>query len=378
MTARTRQRTEGEDNSLASAVLARHRRRTRGADPTGPAGDDPAPVPERLLVPTGSTLLNLALSGSPWGALPPGSMVSMPGESNSGKTMLARSMFAEMCADPRFADWDLVHDNAEAKSGDVMPAVFGTLAAARVRTLIPLTDPPCSNTVESFLLGLVRMARAGRPFLYVLDSLDALVATEEQERLEAKLGGAKAKGTMGMERAKQMSELLRLSGREVARSGGVLVLISQTRDDNASPFPGAKTTAGGRALLFWAVAQLWLKVLGRIKTPDKRHTLGVTCAWRVRKNHITGREGEGEFPIYYALGIDDVGNCVDWLVAEGVWPQRKLTVEAPQMRLAATRDKLLRTIEQRGWERNLRELVGREWARTEERAAMRDRKRRYE
>ena len=72
-----------------------------------------AASPPLILIPTGSVLLNLACSNSKRGGFGAGKMVNLIGDSSSGKTLLALSMFAEVAKLKQFKDYHFVYDDVE-------------------------------------------------------------------------------------------------------------------------------------------------------------------------------------------------------------------------------------------------------------------------
>ena len=66
-----------------------------------------------LLIPSGSIMLNLACSDRWDGAWKPGRIVNIIGDSSSGKTLLALSMFGEMGLREKFDEYRFIYDDAE-------------------------------------------------------------------------------------------------------------------------------------------------------------------------------------------------------------------------------------------------------------------------
>jgi hypothetical protein len=92
--------------------------------------------------------------------------------------------------------------------------------------------------------------------------------------------------------------------------------------------------------------------------------IGIVSKVHFTKNKITGRLRECELPIYYDYGVDDIGSCVDWLVAQGAWKEVKGSIQCPLGTLS--RAKLIQEIEARGFPPQLRSATARAWARREE------------
>jgi hypothetical protein len=84
---------------------------------------------------------------------------------------------------------------------------------------------------------------------------------------------------------------------------------------------------------------------------------GITSRARVTKNRVTGRDRTIEFPIYHSHGIDDVGGCVDYLLAAKHWTKEKQTITAPEVDFTGTYERLIRHIEEQAFEPELRAAV---------------------
>jgi recombination protein RecA len=247
-----------------------------------------------------------------------------------------------------------------------------------------------SATAEDFYYHLDDAHAAGKPFIYVLDSMDALDTRYADKKFhEAKTAarrGTAAKGDYGDGKAKINSTRIRSVVTKLRATGSILVVLSQTRDNiDAGLFEEQQTHAGGRALKFYATVQLWSSVAGRIKrTVRKREVVvGVRVRVRVRKNRITGRERSVEFPIYYDTGIDDIGGMVDWLTTWGYWPVNK----SGDINAAAygdvyagrpwDRESLIKWVEEEGLRTELEDTVAAAWADVEARVAV-QRRSKYE
>lgn len=323
------------------------------------------PYTDKDLLSTGSTLLNLACSNSPNGGFRLGRMVNLIGDSSSGKTLQCLSLLAEAAQDSRFDDYQLILDDAEAAQGFNIAYLFGQSLANRIES--PLKDedgkPLGSDTIQQFQYHVTRLLDSKTPFIYVLDSFDALSSDEEIKRMDDAMDsydkGKEVKGTYAMEKAKVSGRALAMIVRKLWKSQSIVIIISQTRD-NIDPMSfSKKTRSGGKALKFYATHEIWMAVAGKKKSKDR--VIGVDSKIKISKNKLTGKIRECEFPIYYDYGIDDIGSCVDFLVKEGHWKKQALTINAEELGLSATRDKLIRAIEDNRYERKLKRIVGKVW-----------------
>ena len=287
---------------------------------------NPEPEVTRLFVPTGSALLNLALSDRTNGGFLTGKIVNVIGDSSSGKTFLCLTTLAETAHNPTFDDYLLVYDDTEASNEFNIEKLFGSKTAERIMppSLDP-EEPGHSHTMMDFQSNIRRLLKGDKPFIYVQDSFDALTTDEELKHAadlqKARDSGKEAKGTYGMEKAKQASILLRLIAADIKRTKSLVIIISQVRT-NIDPMSfQRKTRAGGKALTFYCAVEMWLAVARKlsIKINDKNRNIGIINHIRITKNKYNGKMRELSLRILYSYGIDDINSCIDFLIEERVW-----------------------------------------------------------
>lgn len=360
------------------------------SDEVKSAAKSPAGEPEEIrrkdLLSTGSTLLNLACSNCPFGGFLRGHYYFLVGDSASGKTWISMTCFAEASHNSRFKDYRLIYDNVEGGALFDVERYFGRATAEKVES--PGKDeegrPRDSQTIEDFYFHVDDAIRKGKPFIYVLDSMDALSSQDEAEKFaqqkEAHRKGKEVPGSYGDGKAKKNSAGIRQLLGPLKQSGSILIIINQTRDNigfGAQFNP--KTRSGGHALRFYATVEMWSSVKGKIKKTikGKARNVGVLAEIRIKKNRITGQEHVIEVPFYPSYGLDDMGSCVQYLIDEEVWGQKGPIVHAPEIDYKGTMEALIRHIEEKGLERKVQALVGKTWNEVLEASALR-RKRRYE
>lgn len=343
---------------------------------TQPEKPIPTKVSRRDILSTGSTLLNLACSGNPFGGFLKGKYYLLVGDSDSGKTFLSMSCFAEATVNKHFKDYRLIYDNVEDGCLMDIEGLFGKAAAERIEPPSKDEDgtPVYSRTVEELYYHLDDAIKDGRPFIYVDDSMDALSSDYEGEKFDqhkdAHRKGRAAPGSYGDGKAKINSTSLRRIINRLPETGSILIIVSQTRDNLGFGFD-KKTRSGGHALAFYATLQIWSSINGQIKktVKGKERAIGVHAGLKVKRNRITGKRREVEVDIYPDYGIDDIGTCVDYLVEEKWWAKKKQSIEAREFGTTATREKLIRMIEEKGWENELRSAVGKCWKEVEKASA---------
>jgi RecA/RadA recombinase len=345
----------------------------------------PKAIPQKRLS-TGSTLLNLACSGKPNIGFLTSSYYYFVGDSASGKSWLTLTVFAEAANNPEFKDYKLIHDNAE--NGTLMDfrKFFGAAMAERVQPPKGTREEPIySNTLEEFYYNLDDVSKEG-PFIYVLDSMDALTTDEELDTFSASKKSGKSEGTYGTSKAKKNSTYMRIAFNKIRQSKSILVLISQTRDNigfGAKFNP--KTRGGGNALTFYAALEMWTSKAGHLKAKTGLEQ-GIYCKIRVKKNRLTGRDRTVVIPILHSFGVDETGSMVDWLVDCGHWKSNKEKkpgqqgvvgkIDATDFDIVADRENLVKHIEESGLERDLQRITAEKWTEIEE-ASQVHRKERY-
>lgn len=348
-------------------------------------------VPLERAVSTGSTLLNLACSDHPGSGYLPGGYYFLVGDSTSGKTWLSLGCLAEAARNPQFDKHRLIYDDVEGGALMDIEECFGRKLAKRLEPPRISTKGRAihSSTVETFYYHIENAIEDGRPFIYVLDSqdaLDSLAAKEKfREQREAFGKGKELVGSYGDGKAKYHSEHLRQVVGALRRSGSILIIIGQTRDNLGMGYD-KKTRSGGKSLRFYANLEIWTSVAGKIKKKinGKDRTVGVEVLAEVKKNRVSGKVGKDRavtFPILYGLGIDDVGSCVDFLISEGQWPRidkQKGTYDAKDVLVQGTRDAIIQAVEEDGLESKVRKATAQLWADIEAQCLPAGRKKRYE
>ncbi len=340
-------------------------------------------------VSTGSTLLNLACTGHPDRGFETGHYYLFVGDSDSGKTFLSLTCFAEAAANSEFDDYRLIYDGTEHGAMMNISRFFGQAVSDRMEAPGRWDDgtPKFSETVQDFYFNLDDALKQGRPFIEVLDSQDCLSSAEEitkfqEQKTASRKGKAKeVSGSYGDGKARFHSANLRKIITPLARTGSILIIINQTRD-SFDPFESS-TYSGGRALKFYATLQLWSSSAGKIKRTikGKVRELGTYCKVRVKKNRVVGKDRTVVIPVYHSYGVDDLGGCVDYLISEGFWKkgdgESKITVRGLGPEFVMGREALIRKIEEDELESDLRELTTEVWNDVEKACEV-SRRRRYE
>jgi RecA/RadA recombinase len=326
-----------------------------------------ASASKQLKLSTGSTKLNLALTNDPTYGLLAGKYYFFVGDSSSGKTWLCLSLLAEAANDPRFKDYQLIYDNVEDGALMNVRKYFGKKAARRIR--MPDEEdglPVCSSTIQDFYYNLADATDTG-PCIYICDSMDALTHEDDDAKFEknknAYQAGKKETGSYGDGKAKYNSGNLRRALSKVKKSGSILIIICQTRDNVGGFGFETKTRSGGKALRFYATTEIWTSVLKRhakeVRGQKVRTKTDILV--KCKKNRVTGQDSQTEFSIDHHLGIDDTTDLINFLIKTQHWKAPKGVVTAPEFEFKGRVAKLAEFIEEEGDLPILRGIVGKIW-----------------
>lgn len=355
---------------------------------------DPKSLPA---VSSGLSLLNLACTGRAAAGFPTGKIIWVIGDSDTGKSWLCNTVLAEAANDHRFDGHDLIYDNSEKGGVHDLAQItrfWGSKLAARIRPPRGTwADPQDSEYLEDFYDAVSDLGKRGRPFVWIEDSMDALQPRADAEQFEKEKAnrdnvragrkGKEMSGSYGMAKAKLNASGLRMANNVLAKTGSVMLIVSQTKA-NVGPTAmfNPTTTSGGKGLKFYCRLQLWLTMKGKIKkvVGKKPRHVGTVTKVAVKKNHVCGYQGSVDMPFYFDTGIDDVGANIQYLIDEGHWKGGKAygagAVAAPEFGYSGDKEGLVRKIEVGDGEGKLRKLVAKVWRQVQEESKV-TRKQRY-
>lgn len=323
-------------------------------------------IPAKDFLSTGATQLNLAFSGRTSGGIPKGFFFLWVGRSSTGKTVTGLTILAEAANNPSFDGYDILFNNIEGGATMDLVRYYG-------QTLVDRMEDFRTDTIEEFHSDIRARLKKGKPFVMLVDSMDGLYSTEEASPKVGKDG--KEKGSFGVSRAKLNSTNFRIINNGLKKTGSILIIISQTRQNIGF---GAQfnpdTRSGGEALHFYNRLEVWTKVKEKIRVGKRQ--IGRKIKVTVVKNHINGWEGEVTIPLYRSVGLDDTGNCIDYLIDEGHWKETNKTINAVEFDVKKKREALVAHIEATDQEGVLKKIVAKRWHEVEDSIAIK-RKKRY-
>ncbi len=318
-------------------------------------------IKETNLIPTGSTLLNLALSDNPYGGYAKGTIVNPIGDRSAGKTFLSWNIFAEMVTTGLFDEYSLHYDDAERRLRIAIKKMFGE----RTKSRVELKE---SDTIEDYYESVQGLLLKKSPFAYVLDSFDSMSDRAERKKKELEKDYP-VKTTL-------FTEMLRKITGAVRNTDSLIVIVSQVRQNIGVVFGPSKRRTGGEALGHYASYEYWLAQKGLVLR--KKKEVGVHVQLRITKNSVTGKLRTVEFDILHDYGIDNIGSMIDWMVSEGFWQQEKgkQKIDTGDDYGTTTGEKLAKAIDEENKEPELIGIVAECWGKVE-REIRTDRKPRY-
>jgi recombination protein RecA len=250
---------------------------------------------EQSVISTGSTLLDLAISGGriKGGGIPAGILVEVFGPSGSGKTVL----LSEIAGNIQRNNGEVMFHDPEARLNKQFAQLFD-LDTSRIAYTIPNTIPEVFSSVRGWDPG-------GNINGIMADSLAALSTDLEMENKDG--------DKMGMRRAKEFSEELRKTCRILQQKNFLMVCSNQVRVNmDAGPYGQKYTTPGGEAIGFYSSLRLRVskpeKIKDKAKIVGKEVTriIGVRVDIEVFKSSIWKPYRTAPVTIIFDYGIDDV------------------------------------------------------------------------
>ncbi len=245
------------------------------------------------VIPTGCMTLDLALG---IGGVPRGRVIEIYGPESSGKTTVSLHIVAEaqkMGGTAAFIDAEHALDPSYAeKLGVNLNELY-------------ISQP---DNGEQALNICDTLVRSGGVDVVVIDSVAALTP-------KAEIDGEMGDNHVGLQ-ARMMSQALRKLTGVINKSKTTVIFINQLREKIGVMFGNPETTAGGKALKFYASIRLDVRKTDTIK--DGANIVGNRTKVKVVKNKLAPPFKVAEFDIVYGKGVSQSGCVVDLAVEYGI------------------------------------------------------------
>jgi len=295
------------------------------------------PIDTNLVVSTGSTLLDLAISGGRirGGGLPGGIMIEIHGPSGSGKTALA----VDIAASVQFKGGEADILDPEARLDKEYARIYGLELDKK-----NYSQPKLVTDVFS---SIYKWGPVNKKVINVkiIDSIAALVSAKEMEE-----GGDKR----GQRKAKDLHEGCRKASVEIADGHKLIVFTNHEMDGEYG-----KVTPGGKAVPYYSSVRIRVQQKEKLM-PEKqiasgkkvKMVVGVYSLCTIVKNSVDNGYRDAPLYIIYGQGIDDVRANLQWF-KQMMNSTKYIAVDKEYQRL----DFAIRYIEENDLEGDLRECV---------------------
>lgn len=245
-----------------------------------------------LMVSTGSTLLDLAISGgvSEYGGVPGGIMCEFFGGPGTGKT----AILAEMSGSVQAKGGEVFLRDPEARLNKEYCRIYGVD--------IEGVDYDRPNVVTEIFDDIMTWSPKNSEVinLFGVDGTAALSTIMEMDKEDK----------MGMKRAKDFSAGCRKTARLIAKESKLIVFTNQIRTGNQT-----KVTPGGFAVPFYSSLRVELNPTypnGKLERQRTVHgnkikkVIGINTTCRVIKSSIDEPFREAPIYIVFGYGVDDI------------------------------------------------------------------------
>ncbi len=295
------------------------------------------PIDTNLVVSTGSTLLDLAISGGRirGGGLPGGIMVEIHGPSGSGKTALA----VDIAASVQFKGGEADILDPEARLDKEYARIYG-LELAKKNYSQPKIVNEVFKTIYKWNPENKKVIN-----VKIIDSIAALVS-----ELEMTDEGDKR----GQKKAKDLHAGCRKASVEIADGHKLIVFTNHEMDGEYG-----KVTPGGKAVPYYSSVRIRVQQKEKLM-PEKqissgkkvKMVTGVLSLCTIVKNSVDNGYRDAPLYITYGQGIDDVRANLQWY-KQMMNSTKYIAVDKEYQRL----DFAIRYIEENNLEGDLREMV---------------------
>lgn len=238
------------------------------------------------VIPSGCLVLDIATG---IGGIPRGRITEIYGPESSGKTTVALHVIAEaqkMGGTAAFIDAEHALDPIYAENlGVDLDELYVSQPDSGEQAL-----DICDELIQSNAFDII-----------VIDSVAALAP-------KAELDGEMGDNFIGLQ-ARLMSQAMRKLAGVINKSNTCVIFINQLRDKVGVMFGSPETTAGGKALKFYASIRLDVRRIDSIK--DGSEIIGNRTRIKIVKNKLASPYKSADFDIIYGKGVSNTGCILD-------------------------------------------------------------------
>ncbi len=286
-------------DKLATSLADELNKKYKGGKIAFFLNDESTPTDVKDWIPTGSSMLDLAISNKPNGGIAVGRITEINGLESCGKSLLG----AHLLASTQQKDGVAVYIDTETSvSQDFLKAIgvdLDSMLYVHLETVEEIFE-----TIEQIVVK-IREANKDKLVTILVDSLAGASTKVEMEADFEKDGWATAKAIII---SKAMRKITQMIGRERV----ALVFTNQLRQKLGVMFGDPWTTSGGKALPFHASTRIRLKNLGQLKD-NKKNVIGMKCRAQIVKNRLGPPLRHADYIMYFESGIDDYGSWLEVL-----------------------------------------------------------------
>lgn len=253
-------------------------------------------------IPTGHTLLDLAVSNRPNGGWPVGKIVEITGLEASGKSLLGAYALGSTQKKGGIA---VYIDTESAVSREYLSAIGVDVSKLMYLQLEPLED------IFAAIESIIEKVRSSDRKRLVTILVDSVMGATTYKELEADYG----KDGYATDKAIILSKAMRKITGMISKQKICLIFTNQLRTKMNAMFGDPFTTSGGKALAFHSSVRIRLKSMGQIKAKLKGtdEIVGIKTRAQVVKNRLGPPLKSVDYDIYFNSGIDDYGSWLDTL-----------------------------------------------------------------
>ena len=298
------------------------------------------------VVSTGSTLLDLAISGGrfEYGGIPGGILVEIFGPASCGKTVL----LCELAGAIKRKKGEVYFFDPEARLNKQFAAIFD-FEVDDVQYTIPDTIPQVFKPVRDW-----EPVQNGSVHGVFADSLAALSTEWEMDE----------KDQYGMRRAKEFSEQCRMTCRVLPKKNILMVCSNQVRQNlDAGPYGQKYKSPGGEAIGFYSSLRLRChsptKIVRKRKIASKDVTriIGVETAVEIFKSSVWSPGNSAKLHILFDYGIDDIRSNLQFVKDYTT----NTTYKVDDIKLDTSLDRAIEAVEEDGLQKALKRQTVELW-----------------